>query len=106
MDGAPHQEWPVHRLAKVCAVSPTYFARSFKDALAVPPRRYLPARRIERAVALLRETDLPITDMAFQAGWKSLCTLRGPRRDFKPRTGAKKRPAEAGRFHDLQLKLS
>lgn len=75
MDGAPHEEWPVHRLAKVSAVSPAHFARSFKDAFSVPPHRYLLTRRIERAVALLRDTELPITDIAFQTGWKSLGTF-------------------------------
>lgn len=75
MDGAPHEEWPVHRLAKVSAVSPAHFARSFRDAFSVPPHRYLLTRRIERAVALLRDTELPITEIAFQTGWKSLGTF-------------------------------
>jgi len=40
-------------------------------------------RRVERASALLRDTDLPITDIAFQTGWGSLGTFRAhlPRRD-------------------------
>jgi AraC-like DNA-binding protein len=32
-------------------------------------------RRIERAIALLRDTDLSITEIAFQTGWKSLGTF-------------------------------
>ena len=75
MDGASHEEWPIHRLAQVSAVSVAHFARSFKDAFGVPPHRYLLARRIERAVALLRDTDLSITEIAFQTGWKSLGTF-------------------------------
>ena len=75
MDGAPHEEWPIHRLAQVSAVSEAHFARSFKDAFGVPPHRYLLTRRIERAVALLRDTDLSITEVAFQTGWKSLGTF-------------------------------
>jgi transcriptional regulator GlxA family with amidase domain len=38
----------------------------------VPPHRYLLTRRIERATALLRDTDLSITEIAFQTGWESL----------------------------------
>lgn len=72
MDGASHEEWPVHRLAQVSAVSTAHFARSFKEAFGVPPHRYLLTRRIERAVAMLRDTDLSITEVAFQTGWKSL----------------------------------
>jgi len=75
MDGASHEEWPVDRLAEVSAVSAAHFARSFKQAFGMPPHRYLLTRRIERAVAMLRETDLPITDIAFSTGWKSLGTF-------------------------------
>jgi len=75
MDGASHEEWPVHRLAEVSAVSAAHFARSFREAFGMPPHRYLLTRRIERAVAMLRETDLPITDIAFSTGWKSLGTF-------------------------------
>lgn len=75
MDGAPHEEWPVGRLAEVSAVSVAYFAREFKKAFGLPPHRYLLSRRIERATALLRDTDLPITDIAFQTGWTSLGTF-------------------------------
>lgn len=75
MDAAPHEEWPVQRLAQVSAVSEAHFARSFKSAFGLPPHRYLLTRRIERAVALLRNTDQSITDIAFQTGWKSLGTF-------------------------------
>ena len=75
MDVASHEEWPVERLARVSRVSQAHFARSFRDAFGVPPHRYLLTRRIERAKALLRDTDQPITDIAFQTGWKSLGTF-------------------------------
>ncbi|GAB3262207.1 helix-turn-helix transcriptional regulator [Chitinimonas naiadis] len=75
MDAASHEEWPIERLAAVSAVSAAHFARSFKAAFGLPPHRYLLTRRIERAVALLRDTDLAITDIAFQTGWKSLGTF-------------------------------
>ena len=41
MDGAPDEDWPVHRLAQVSAVSVAYFAREFKKAFGLPPHRYL-----------------------------------------------------------------
>jgi transcriptional regulator GlxA family with amidase domain len=75
MDVASQEEWPVERLARVSRVSPAHFARSFKDAFGVPPHRYLLTRRIERAKTLLRDTEIPITDIAFQTGWKSLGTF-------------------------------
>ena len=51
MDSAPHEEWPVSRLAQVSGTSEVYFARSFRDAFGVPPHRYLLTRRVERAAA-------------------------------------------------------
>ena len=75
IDAAPDEDWSVPRLAQVSAVSPAHFARAFKLAFGLPPHRYLLTRRIERATALLRETDLPITDIAAQTGWRSLGTF-------------------------------
>jgi transcriptional regulator GlxA family with amidase domain len=75
IDAASHEEWTVQRLAEVSGVSPAHFARSFKQAFGVPPHRYLLTRRIERATALLRDTDLPVTEIAFQTGWASLGTF-------------------------------
>ena len=82
MDAASHEAWPVSRLASVSHVSEAHFARSFKQAFGVPPHRYLLTRRIERATALLRDTDLPITDIAFQTGWESLGTFGRTFRDI------------------------
>lgn len=75
MDGAPHEAWPIHRLAQVSAVSEAHFARQFATAFGVPPHRYLLTRRIERAIALLRDTELPVTQIAYQTGWNSLGTF-------------------------------
>jgi transcriptional regulator GlxA family with amidase domain len=82
MDAASHEAWPVQRLACVSGVSEAHFARSFKEAFGVPPHRYLLTRRIERATALLRDTHLSITDIAFQTGWESLGTFGRTFRDI------------------------
>ncbi len=82
MDAASHEAWPVPRLARVSAVSEAHFARSFKQAFGVPPHRYLLTRRIERATALLRDTELSITEIAFQTGWGSLGTFGRTFRDI------------------------
>jgi transcriptional regulator GlxA family with amidase domain len=84
MDAASHEEWPVRRLAGVSGVSEAHFARAFKHAFGVPPHRYLLTRRIERAAAFLRDTDLSITDVAFETGWNSLGTFG---RQFREITG-------------------
>ena len=93
MDAASHEDWPIARLAQVSAVSAAHFARSFKEAFGLPPHRYLLTRRIERAMAMLRETGLPITDIAFQTGWKSLGTFG---RIFRDITGENPGALRAG----------
>jgi transcriptional regulator GlxA family with amidase domain len=82
MDAASQEDWPVQRLAKVSGVSEAHFARSFREAFGVPPHRYLLTRRIERASALLRDTDQPIIEIAFETGWNSLGTFGRTFRDI------------------------
>ena len=84
MDAASHEDWPVERLARVSGVSAAHFARSFKAAFGLPPHRYLLTRRIERAASLLRDTEAPVTEIAFQTGWNSLGTFG---RTFRDVTG-------------------
>jgi len=100
MDAASHEEWPVDRLARVSRVSEAHFARSFKDAFGVPPHRYLLTRRIERATALLRETELSITDIAFQTGWKSLGTFGRTFRDVTGESPGELRERERAAQHN------
>lgn len=75
MDTFSHEDWPIERLANVSGMSKAHFARSFRQAFGTPPHRYLLTRRIERAKALLRDTDLFITTIAFETGWNSLGTF-------------------------------
>jgi AraC-like DNA-binding protein len=100
MDAASHEEWPVRRLARVSGVSEAHFARSFKEAFGLPPHRYLLTRRIERATALLRETDLPITDIAFQTGWSSLGTFGRTFRDVTGESPGELRVREKSTPHE------
>ena len=84
MDVASQEDWPVRRLAQVSGVSEAHFARAFRQAFGVPPHRYLLSRRVERAIALLRETELSVTEIAFATGWSSLGTFG---RTFRDVTG-------------------
>ncbi|HEX8936903.1 MAG TPA: AraC family transcriptional regulator [Sphingomicrobium sp.] len=82
IDAASSEQWPIARLAGISGVSEAHFARSFKDAFGVPPHRYLLTRRIERASALLRDTEQTITEIAFETGWNSLGTFGRVFRDI------------------------
>lgn len=102
MDAASEEQWPVKRLASVSGVSEAHFARSFKKAFGLPPHRYLLTRRIERAKALLRDTDLPIIDVAFQTGWDSLGTFGRTFQDVTGESPTELRMRERATEHDLQ----
>jgi transcriptional regulator GlxA family with amidase domain len=102
MDAASHEEWPVPRLARVSGVSAAHFARSFKEAFGAPPHRYLLTRRLERATTLLRDTDLPITEIAFQTGWNSLGTFGRTFRDVTGESPGEFRAREKATPHQLQ----
>ena len=102
MDAASDEEWPIPRLARVSGVSEAHFARSFKEAFGVPPHRYLLTRRIERAKALLRDTDCAITEIAFQTGWSSLGTFGRIFRDITGESPTELRAREKAAQHELE----
>ena len=101
MDAASEEDWPVERLADVSGVSNAHFARSFKEAFGVPPHRYLLTRRIERAKALLRESQAPIIEIALATGWNSLGTFGRVFRDVTGENPSGLRAREQQSAHQL-----
>jgi AraC-like DNA-binding protein len=75
MDRAFAQPLDVQALARVAHVSPAHFSRQFRATFGESPHRYLQRRRVERAMELLRETGLPVTDICFDVGFTSLGTF-------------------------------
>ena len=59
-------------LARAAGLSPAHFSREFRRAFGESPHSYLLTRRLERAAALLRNTDRPVTEICFAVGWSSL----------------------------------
>ena len=58
-------------MAQEIGISPLYLPRAFKAAIGQSPHQYVLARRIEHARGLLRDTDLPIVDVALSSGFSS-----------------------------------
>jgi AraC family transcriptional regulator len=58
-------------LASVAGMSPYHFARTFAKTAGLPPHRYLLARRLERAKALLSGSSRPIVEIALDLGFGS-----------------------------------
>jgi AraC family transcriptional regulator len=61
----------LHALASEVDISPLYLARAFRAAIGHSPHQYVLTRRIERACELLRNTDLPVVDIALAVGFSS-----------------------------------
>jgi transcriptional regulator GlxA family with amidase domain len=68
-------------LAAAASLSRAHFIRSFRDAFGETPHRYLQRRRIERAMAMLRHTDKPVTEICLDVGFTSLGTFSRTFRD-------------------------
>jgi AraC-like DNA-binding protein len=75
MDRAYARPLDVPSLARIALTSEAHFIRTFKQTFGETPHRYLQRRRLERAMALLRETDRPVTDICLEVGFTSLGTF-------------------------------
>lgn len=71
MDRGYAQPLDVPALAGIAHVSPAHFSRTFRATFGETPHRYLQRRRVERAMALLRETDRSVTDISYDVGFGS-----------------------------------
>jgi AraC-like DNA-binding protein len=62
----------VSALARAAHLSPAHFSREFRRAFGEPPHQYLLTRRLERAAALLRNTDRSVADICLTVGLRSI----------------------------------
>jgi transcriptional regulator GlxA family with amidase domain len=75
MDREYAQPLDVEVLARGAHMSAGHLSREFKLAFGESPYSYLMTRRIERAMALLRGSDLSVTEICFAVGCSSLGTF-------------------------------
>jgi len=75
MDRRYAEPLDVPGLAAVAHLSASQFGRVFKETFGETPHRYLQRRRVERAMTLLRQTDRPVTQVAWDVGFASLGTF-------------------------------
>ena len=59
-------------LARAARLSPAHFSREFRAAFGESPHRYLLTRRLERAAALLRNTDHSVAEICLSVGLTSV----------------------------------
>jgi AraC-like DNA-binding protein len=62
----------VTALAKAAGLSSAHFSRAFRKTFGESPHAYLLTRRLERAAALLRNTDHSVADICIAVGLTSV----------------------------------
>jgi AraC-like DNA-binding protein len=62
----------VDDMARAAGLSRAHFSREFKRAFGASPHAYLLTRRLERAAALLRNTDRSVADVCLSVGLVSV----------------------------------
>ncbi len=75
MDRDYAQPLDVRALARIAYVSEAHFIRTFRATFGETPNRYLQRRRVERAMWLLRSSELSVTDICMAVGFSSLGTF-------------------------------
>ena len=72
MDARYREPLDVPTLARAARLSPAHFSREFRRAFGETPHQYLLTRRLERAAALLRNTERSISEICFDVGLRSV----------------------------------
>ena len=72
VDARYREPLDVPTLARAARLSPAHFSREFRRAFGETPHQYLLTRRLERAAALLRNTDRSVADICLTVGLRSV----------------------------------
>jgi AraC-like DNA-binding protein len=72
IDARYREPLDVPALARAAHLSPAHFTRAFRAAFGETPHQYLLTRRLERAAALLRNTDRSVAEICFAVGLQSV----------------------------------
>ena len=62
-------------LARIAHLSPFHLIRTFAAVFGETPHRYLQRRRVQRAMVLLRDSDVSVTEVCHAVGFSSLGTF-------------------------------
>ena len=72
VDARYREPLDVPTLARAAHLSEAHFSREFRRVFGETPHQYLLTRRLERAAALLRNTDRTVADICLEVGLRSV----------------------------------
>ena len=84
----------LEEIARAANMSRSHLSTQFKSVTGLPPYSYLLLKRIECAVTLLRESDMPILTVAQECGFDNLANFN---KTFKHITGMTPRDYRSGK---------
>jgi AraC-like DNA-binding protein len=95
----PRRRWTVAALAREAGLGRTTFAKRFSALMGIPPLTALTDLRLEQAITMLRDHNVPLIEIAFTVGYSSEAAfVRAFRRKYGKPPGlfrqAIKRPAD------------
>jgi len=72
MDASLKEKLTIRDMAEAACLSPHHFLRLFRSSFAMTPHQYMIRKRLDVARAMLEISDLPVTDIALEAGFESV----------------------------------
>ena len=97
IDAHSAEELSLERVAKAANTSANYFSEKFKEATGTTFVRYVARTRFEKAAALLRETDLRVSEIAFACGFQSLSQFNRVFKKFAAKSPTEYRTERRGK---------
>ncbi|MBX6322762.1 MAG: helix-turn-helix transcriptional regulator, partial [Rhodospirillaceae bacterium] len=93
IEAEAHEPLTLAGLAREAAMSPYHFLRTFRRVAGMTPHQYVLHTRLHRAAVRLRESDGPVSAIAYEVGFNDLSTFN---RRFRRVMGASPSAWRAG----------
>ncbi|WP_221793047.1 AraC family transcriptional regulator [Aquisediminimonas sediminicola] len=71
IDRRPNAHHSLENMAETAGVSPSHFCRVFRQAIGIPPHKYIMRKRLDRAKEMLSHTGLSLAAIAESVGFAS-----------------------------------